>query len=253
MFKLDIFVKSSLNYSYKMNHKLINKVTFSFLFFISSWQYASCQKDFLNGYIINLNGDTVNGFIKYKNTVNNPNEVTFINKLSKEQQTFSPKEIKAYSVKDEFFESANVSTEVGQSDTKEINFDTSLKLTRINVFLQTIIHGNKSLYYYHGKHQNEHFYIKKDSVFELLIYKKYYSKIDDITTEKENKKYINQLYNYLEDCSTIVTKLNNTEYYKSDLEKLFIYYYNEMKTVLTHIAGHFPRFVKYMCLFVNIS
>ena len=22
---------------------------------------------------------------------------------------------------------------------------------------------------------------------------------------------------------------------------------------LTHIAGHFPRFVKYMCLFVNIS
>lgn len=196
--------------------------------FCCVFSYSYCQKNFYPGFILHLNGDTLHGYIKFINTERNPFQVTFKKELNTEDINFTPSDIKAFGVKDEFFISANVQSEYGLSDTKELDYDSAPRLKRIIVFLQTIVTGEKSLYYYHRKYEPEHFYIKRDTTFELLVYKKYLFKEENISVEKENKRYQNQLYFYLQDCPTIAAKLDNVEYYKSDMEKLFVYYYDNM-------------------------
>jgi hypothetical protein len=71
----------------------------------------------------------------------------------------------------------------------------------------------------------EQFYIRKDSSFELLIYKKYLRLQNGQTMVGENKKFIGQLTLYLHDCPNIQEKLKETEYRKNSMENLFVNYY----------------------------
>jgi hypothetical protein len=101
-----------------------------FYFFIISGIASYAQKKFLPGYIIKLNGDTINGYIYKDLPLNNFRVCTF--KADQNAQTikFKPDEISEYRFTDgKYFVS------------KKISIDTSKKSL---VFLQWIIKGNWS-------------------------------------------------------------------------------------------------------------
>jgi hypothetical protein len=55
-------------------------LTFSAITIIFSFFYiqtAHCQKNFIPGSIITLSGDSIKGFIDYRNWQNNPNIISF--------------------------------------------------------------------------------------------------------------------------------------------------------------------------------
>jgi len=189
-------------------------------------QNSFCQKNCLPGYIVNLDGDTLQGFIDYRNWEKNPEKIFFQKEIDDEKIVFTPTDIKLFNVKDEVYVSAIVKTEISPFNLDALNFDPELKFKLDTTFLQTLIQGEKSLYYYNTNKGKENFYIKQGNKFDLLIYKKYFKYVRGGKYMAENKTYIGQLSLYLKDCPSIQSRLKKIKYAKISLEKPFFYYYN---------------------------
>lgn len=203
-------------------------VVIGILFF----QCSFSQENFLPGYIVTLKGDSTHGFIDYRNWERNPGKITFQGKINGEKINYTPIDIKLFSVLDEIYVSAIVETEVSPVKTSMLRFNPELQIETDTTFLQTMIKGIISLYYYKDSYGKENFYIKQNEEFDLLTYKKYLKIYDGPPVVLENKKYIGQLTVYLQDCPSIQSKLRNISYNKNSLEKLFIFYYDCTKSVI---------------------
>jgi hypothetical protein len=188
------------------------------------------QEKYLPGYIVLPQGDTLHGFVDYRNWERTPNKIFFKKKISDDKSVHSPLDIREFGVLDEIYESAIIETEVSPVNTSELQYNPELIIKRDTCFLQAMVKGVKSLYYYKNILGQEQFYIKQYSSFELLIHKKYLKDHNGRSVIVENKKYVGQLTIYLNDCSAIQQKLNNTDYQKNSLENLFLAYYNCTKS-----------------------
>lgn len=203
----------------------IGKLTFIILG-ILIFQSSFCQENYLPGHLIALNGDTIHGFIDYRNWSKNPNKIYFSGRIDGEMHIYTPNDLIGFSVQDEIYVSAIVKTEISPTKTNELQYDPELIINIDTVFLQTMIQGSKSLYYYKGSNAKDQFYIKEDSSFNLLIYKRYLKKHEGTNVISVNKKYLGQLTFYFKDCPSIQSKLGNTKYNKKSIENLFLFYYD---------------------------
>lgn len=190
----------------------------------------SAQDNLKRGYIINLKGDTVHGLIDVSGWGMNPSNVLFKTYPGDEGTLYDPYDIKQFGIGNEVWEGGFVDVEVSSQSDGQLSENPNLFLEKDLVFLQAIIKGDKSLYVYR-KTINELFYIKTDSAFELLVYKKYLktSKVDGswktTTNTVENKRYVGQLMIYLGDCPKLKSKINGTKYEIESLKGLFTDYY----------------------------
>ena len=186
---------------------------------ILAFQFTFSQRNYLQGYVVSLNGDTVRGQIDYRGWETNPNRIEF-KTSNNEIKSYTPIEIKGFGTQGDIYESAIVKTEIGEFADLIFKNDTT--------FLRTIFWGSKSLYFYKEKNQGrERFYIKDNSTYELLLYKTYVKEQTEggLNVQVENKKYIGQLSLYLADCPGMQKKLSQLSYRKSSIEKLFLSYY----------------------------
>jgi len=188
-------------------------------------QLAFSQKNYIPGYVITNNNDTLLGFVDYRNWQYNPDMIRFKTSLDDSPVSFSPSDIAEFKVEGEIYVSGIINTEISPRNSNRLNKYPQLNIKADTTFLQTLVSGNKSLYSYKNFDTGENFYIKQDSGFDLLIYKRYIEQRDGQSVITENRKYLNQLTLYLSDCETINSKLNNTSYEKNSLIKLFQYYY----------------------------
>jgi hypothetical protein len=184
------------------------------------------QENFLPGYAINNNGDTLKGYIDYRKWEINPQFIYYKSNLENLGDKFSPNQIRKFSVNNEIFESATVKTVINPDKINNVETNTKLLLKTDTVFLQSVIIGDKSLFYYINNEEKEHFYIKQDSIFNLLIYNKYKITRDGKDLIGENKNFTGQLLLYLNDCQYIKDKLASATYTKKSLQNIFKYYYN---------------------------
>lgn len=188
------------------------------------------QKNFLPGYIVSITGDTIHGFVDYRNWDKNPKSISFKSSSGDEIINYPVMGIKRFHVLDERYESAIVRAESSPYQLDQLGYDKELNFRTDTIFLQAIIEGDKSLYYYKDKNAKEHFYIRSGAEFELLVHKKYLREEDGKDMVKTNKKYIDQLNLYFNECSTLREKAYVSEYKKKNLEKLFSLYYKCTKT-----------------------
>lgn len=184
------------------------------------------QENYLNGYIIQLNGDTLKGFVDYRNWKINPDKINFKEDLNGVKTNYAAIDIKAFGVEGEKYVSAIAETEISPSSLNNITPDQALNIIIDTSFLQTIIEGEKSLYYKVNRFGNDQFYVKIDNKYELLTFKRYLVKKDGKDIAAENKKYIGQLSFYLNSCSELQSKLKDTEYSTKSLKELFFMYYS---------------------------
>ena len=184
------------------------------------------QENFIPGYIIELEGDTAHGFIDFKNWKINPDHIFFKKNPDTDKTEFSAVQIRGFCVNGEIYESAIVETEISPANKNFLQYDAALYFRTDTVFLQAIFIGPKSLYFYLTRDKKEQFYIKEDSNYTLLIYKRYLieQQRDNKIYLKENKKYTGQLSLYFKDCKTINKKIENLGYYRRSFENLFLNY-----------------------------
>ena len=206
-----------------INKQSLRQITVVLLQFVFLCAYG--QENFLPGYIIDLKGDTTKGFIDYRNWDKNPKDVVFRNDTDGIKSTYKPLDIREFRVLDELYESAIVEIETSPVLTAKLKPDPELYFAIDTTFLQTVIRGTKSLYYLKDRTGKSHFYTK-DSLFRLLIYKRYFKVVEGKNGVAENRTFLGQLINYLEDCPDIQKKIKNTGYNRQSLEKLFSDCYN---------------------------
>jgi len=198
------------------------------LLMIAASQLAFSQENYVPGYVIKNDADTLFGFVDYRNWEKNPNKITFKTQLEGNPISFTPTDITEFNAGGEIYVSAIVDTETSPIQLDRLTKDAQPKIRVDTTFLQTLFNGKKSLYYYKNAEERVNFYIRKNSKFDLLVHKKY---IKDIRKQDgkyiiaENRKYLGQLILYLNDCNTISSKLKSTSYDTRSLTKLFQYYY----------------------------
>lgn len=209
-------------YFMKPNLNLI----FAILSLILISQKSFCQENYLDGQVVTLNGDSLQGFIDYRNWEKNPSSINFKTKLSGTSTVYSSNDIKSFQVKNEVYIGATVKIEVSPYQLHQLDENPKFSYETITCFLQTIICGEKGLYFYKTQNGKEYFYIKEDSGYSLLGQKKYIKMQRGKRIVFENKRYVGQLALYLNDCPKIKNRINTLEYTKISLRKLFKNYYS---------------------------
>lgn len=184
------------------------------------------QDNYLPGFVIRNNGDTLKGFIDYRNWRVNPKEINFKSTIDSNPTSFIPINIKEFSVKDEVYSSGIVEVEISPVEESRLDYDPNQKIRTDTIFLQTLFRGNKCLYYYMNSNGRENFYISnKNSEPELLIYKKYLVKQGTTSLVRTRNDYIGQLKFFFSDNPKIQSKIENASYSKKDMIRLFQEYY----------------------------
>lgn len=187
-------------------------------------QLAYSQGDYVPGYVINNDLDTIFGFVESKNWVINPVRINFKTSMESEPVSYSPTEIVEFSTGEKSYISGIVDVEVTSVQLGELTDNPQLDLRIDTVFLLTISQGAKSLYYYMNSQGRVNYYIMQEDGLELLVYKRYLRMINGKRVLTENKKYLGQLRLYLNDCEKVKSKLENVTYDENSLSKLFQLY-----------------------------
>ena len=185
----------------------------------------SAQENYVSGYMINKNKDTIKGYIDYKNWKFPPKKIYFKKTLAENSRLFNPNNIQEFGVAEDIYVSAVVESENSLSKTNRLTKEREPNITLDTTFLQALVQGEKSLYFYKNEIGKENYYLKNDDKFELLVQKKYTTNQGDKRVIAENKKYRSQLRLYLYDCPSIQQKIRKTTYTYSSLMKLFDAFY----------------------------
>ncbi len=179
--------------------------------------------NFLPGYILKLNNDTVRGFVNLTDWDYSPRIISFKESDTDNAKPYSVLDINGFGVANEIYESAIIKSGITFSTINNLDGEAELKTFVDTVFLQTLVAGKKSLSFYKNKYGVEQFYTRTNNTFDLLVYKKYIPQESSVLLE--NKRYQGQLVLYLIDCSSIQTVLKSSEYSKKSLKNIFIDYY----------------------------
>ena len=195
-------------------------------------QTTFCQENFVRGFVVSLQGDTLKGFINYKDWEKNPDAITFKNLNLEVRKRIKPSDIQAFSVGEVQYKSAIVQIEMSDINLNELTKNMELVFKTDTVFLETVIEGKKSLYVFKNGSVRPQFYVKDNNAYQLLIYKKYMAEIEGRNSVKENRTYLHQLLVYLDEMNYIQTKMEKIEYSIYSLRALFLQYYKESKNEL---------------------
>lgn len=183
------------------------------------------QVNEIPGFIIQHDGDTLNGYIDYRNWDKNPSALAFKVNKTDSYQIFSTNDISGYGVENEVYKSATVDTEVSPDGLMPLTDDPEILTIKVSVFLQELIRGEKGLYYFVNQIGKNQFYIYHDGIFELLLHKRYYKNINNKYVVAEINQFNGQLLNYMNDCPEISRIINKADYLSSDLKNIFIKYH----------------------------
>jgi hypothetical protein len=188
---------------------------------VCSLSQISAQVNFQPGYVVSLRGDTLKGFIDYRNWEKSPGKIAFREKEGVDARQYGPLDVQAFSVADDLYASAIVKVEDSPTKISSMGYGTEFIIRTDTAFLRAMVSGSKSLYLYDERNGKAHFYIRQPNGFELLLYKQYLR--GNILTE--SKTFIGQLKTYLGDCEGVKKLLPRTSYDKKSLEKVFAAYY----------------------------
>lgn len=177
-----------------------------FLFFIFINQNVFSQQDFRKGYVVTLNGDTLNGLIDYRQGNGNFNSCKFKFSEADKLIGYTADDIDAYGFEnDKLIVSKDVSSVVS-----------SMR----RIFLEVLVEGKVTLYKY-----KSYFFIEKNGVISKLF--------SDVEPEIEigNSSHLNK-YRYngiltalLSDCFEVRADAEQCEIAEKSLTQLLVKYY----------------------------
>ena len=195
------------------------------------------QKTILPGYVISLEGDTLKGYIKYGNWEMSPEKISFWTNQDEEASDFNATEIKMFSVANDEYISAIVKYDDASYKIENLPTNPNFNYRTDTLFLLTLVKGDKSLFYYNDKNERRKLFIKNDSGYIWLEYRKYLMKDEEgLTDMVTTSGFIIQLAHYLIDCNKLDQEISEAEYSREYLTQLFNDYYK--------CSGHSYEFIK---------
>ena len=163
------------------------------------------ENDFLPGFVVTSNNDTIRGSIQFKDHSFNSENCVFKEAPGNNPKTYLPGEIKSYSI-------GNKGSYYSYGVTGDVQ-------TR-NVFLECIVKGKVSLYDF----DDRYFMESKGSVKEIVVTKSTARQGDKVYTV-DLPVYKGLLQTEMNDCSTIHQNISKTGFSKKELTQLFVDYH----------------------------
>ncbi len=149
----------------------------------------TAQKKNHNGYIITNNGDTVNGYIEYKNWDFNPDKIIFKKDLSgTDENTFDVKDLCGFGIPGiDIYERYQCNISMDFTDINNLSTGPSYKKANQDIFLKRVFISPEIDFYIYRDNIKERYFIKekKDSIPQELSYRVYYPNKNDNTSVKE--------------------------------------------------------------------
>jgi hypothetical protein len=192
---------------------------------VSFFLFTSAQGNLKHGTVILNNGDSLQGYFDYREWKADPSTVYFYKTPQAEKLMFSPHMAKSYQVDGDLYVSACVRSRINAMESGRLLPDTEPQLMEDTVFLQVLVDGPRSLYYYRNKLGNDNYYFKQDSVYNLLIFNKYVTNGDAGRLVAENNKYRGQLNYYMKECSNLKVDPMKVKYQKNSMLELYQAFY----------------------------
>ncbi len=189
-----------------------HSVIFLGIFFLGILEIFS-QSDYREGYIIKNNHDTIYGLLDYRGNIGNSKKCSFKINTNSEKQEFLPNDLLAYRFIDGKY---YISKLVKNGDLEE------------HLFLEYLINGIVSIYYYRD-YSGEHYLIDKgDSKLYELKNEEKEVYVNDIRYFKASKEYIGMLKFAFKESPSISQKVDNISLNHKSLVNITREYHNEI-------------------------
>jgi hypothetical protein len=185
------------------------------------------QTNYKPGYVVTLKGDTLHGFIDYKEWDKNPTDIRFKNKVNAvNAENYSPQNIGAFAVNGlEYYRRFTVTISQDQLDIGKLMLKPDSTTKTDVVFLKTITSGKHVELYAYTDDIKSRFYILETGEVQPreLVYHAYYT-ADQSTSVHYIRRYRTQLENlaqkYEVNTDQLKTAILQTNYVGSDLVKI---------------------------------
>jgi hypothetical protein len=181
------------HYYFKNSFNIFMRRFFLYLFVLLPF-LSNAQNNFKPGYVITNSGDSIPGFINYKEREQNPSSISFRPKTNSPAHTYEISDVKAYGLFGlETYQRFIVDISQSKEALADISVGRDSTLTRDTVFLKVLQAGNKITLYTYADNIKTRYYIKEKESSEPyeLVYATY--RIDETGKLKDYNKYIRQL------------------------------------------------------------
>lgn len=218
--------------------RFLKAVIFSLTLFLPGLT-AGAQKNFVAGYIVTQNADSLSGEIDFRDWSLNPAHITFRRGAAEKGSEWSVADLKAFGVNGQRYESFFVHVfpfsrnpeSLESTEQIERPYDTT-------VFLEVIARGKLTLWEYRtGGGMNYYFVNGTDDKPEQLRVITTIHTEEGISQVEQEELFKNQLGFRLRDCPAAASLIVSARYNVGSLEKLFFFYNNCGKDTLEEKKG----------------
>ena len=216
-----------------MNHFIFSLIPL--LLFIGAPTFA--QKNYQPAIVIKNNGDTLEGYIDYREWYVNPNQIQFKTKDKKNVEKYRPQDIQAFMVGGDLYKSKSVDVErISNLQTfATVVYYTNLVVNDSLVFLRTLSQGKAHLYSLVHSGGLTSYYLQKDAAKpKLLVYRNIPHLIGKDTLMTQSLLYREQIAKLLSEFPPNPLIIKNLPYRAQSISKLVNdynrYFSNDYKT-----------------------
>lgn len=200
---------------------------------------SMAQKNFVEGYIVELTGDTIQGKIDYRNWHRTPETIRFMRNGSKNTITkLSPLDIASFYVNDEYYIAKILTLDRTAFANNELmvnmlTYSRDRVIQKDTVFLNVLVRGKLDLYFLHDDNDKPHYFVDNEFIeFDELILHQYLSDVIKFARVKtiiqRIERYKGQLTYYFKDCPELIQKAQKLKFNRKDITNI-IYEYNDCK------------------------
>ncbi len=185
--------------------------------------FLSAQDNFLPGYIVSREGDTVSGLVEYLDWKINPDNIYFKENKEKVARLLTPQDITSFGFSGFIYRSKTVKVSELPRSNSNASYLTVPESKISAKFLTLVVESRVSLFQYIDELDIDHYYIEitGDTLDELIHYK-YRAVENGKDVVKTNNRYTGQLTYYLRSCEEVRKSIQEVRYDIEDLSDLFI-------------------------------
>jgi hypothetical protein len=180
------------------------------------------QISFEKGHFIDNNNQKTNCLIKNIDWANNPTEFEYKLSENNEPKKLTIKLVKEFGIDNtsKYIKSI-VKLDISKNNINNLNNQKNPIFKEEELFLKVLIEGKSNLYEYVNGNLKRYFYTKEDSIIEQLIFKRY--ETNELNIAKNNR-FRQQLWVNLKCPNFKMSEIQNLNYNKNDLVKIFTEY-----------------------------